>query len=119
MASPAAWDKRACYADNFGFQYRMANAVFIQNRLSNYKDRLGEHYHFPKRYLGVVEETVGDWVVFYESRKDGGAFGYVAVQKVLAVREDRELEGHYYAILVPATELSFEQTVPRGRQIPA
>jgi len=92
----------------------MANAVFIQNPVSNYKDRRGEQYHFPKRYLGVVKETVGDWVVFYEGRKGTGAFGYIAVQKVLAIEEDNELEGHYFAILEPATELSFEQTVPRG-----
>lgn len=62
----------------------MAHAVFIQNPKSIYNDRPGIAYHFPRRYLGMVKETVGDWVIFYEGRK--GAFGYTAVQKSVLLR---------------------------------
>lgn len=90
----------------------MVHAVFIQNPVSIYKDRAGEVYHFPKRYLGIVQKTVGDWVVFYENRQ--GAFGYTGVQKVREVIDDTELENHYYAVLEAATEWTFERVVPRA-----
>lgn len=93
----------------------MAHAVFIQNPISIYKDRAGEVYHFPKRYLSVVQEAIDDWVVFYESRK--GAFGYTGVQKVRKVVPDIETTNHYYAILDPATEWTFEQVVPRANPV--
>lgn len=89
----------------------MAHAVFIQNPKSIYNDRPGIAYHFPRRYLGMVKETVGDWVIFYEGRK--GAFGYTAVQKVSAVAPDPEREDHFYAWLDPASAWSFERIVPR------
>lgn len=93
----------------------MANAVFIQNPRSIYKDRPGVLYHFPRRYLGVVEECVGDWVVFYEGRQ--GAFGYVSVQKVASVTPDPDLADHFFAWLDRGTQWQFEQTVPRNDQM--
>lgn len=90
----------------------MAHAVFIQNPVSIYKDIRGEIYHFPKRYLGMVQETVGDFVVFYESRK--GAFGYVSIQKVLDVVPDPDKENHYFAILDRSSEWTFEHVVARA-----
>jgi len=92
----------------------MSKAIFIQNPISIYKDRPGEAYHFPKRYLRAVQDTVGDWVIFYESRKNNGAFGYVSVQRVLDVVPDPQEPDRYYAILDPSTEWSFEHTVPRA-----
>ena len=92
----------------------MSKAIFIQNPVSIYKDRPGEAYHFPKRYLRAVQETVGDWVIFYESRNNNGAFGYVSVQRVLDVVPDLQAPDHYYAILDPSSEWSFEHTVPRA-----
>lgn len=92
----------------------MSKAVFIQNPISIYNDQPGMAYHFPKRYLTIVKETIGDWIVFYESRKNNGAFGYVSVQKVLRVCPDQEKADHFYAILEPASEWSFEHTVPRA-----
>ncbi len=44
----------------------MAHAVLIQNPKSIYKDRPGQAYHFPRRYLGTLGNSIGDWVVFYE-----------------------------------------------------
>ncbi|MFV2002172.1 MAG: HNH endonuclease [Paracoccaceae bacterium] len=90
----------------------MAKAVLIQNPTSIYKDRPGEAYHFPRRYLGTLRKTVGDWVVFYEGRR--GAFGYVAVQKVLDVVPDNDLKDHFFAVFDLASLWTFERTIPRS-----
>lgn len=90
----------------------MANAVFIQNPTSIYKDRPGVAYHFPSRYLRTVQDCVGDWVVFYEGTK--GALGYVSVQKVSAVTPDPDMDGHYFAWLDQGTQWEFERVVPRN-----
>ena len=91
----------------------MTKAVFTQNPDSPYDDVPGLKYHFPRRYLGMVRRTVGDWVIFYEGRK--GALGYVAVQKVADVVPDPTRADHYFAIMDPATLLEFERVVPRAR----
>lgn len=92
----------------------MTKAVFILSSHSNYKDRIGEWYHFPNMYLSRVAQTVGDWVIFYEGRA-GGSRGYYAVQRVEKVVTDPEDQSHSYAILDRATELSFEHNVARVR----
>lgn len=93
----------------------MANAIFIQNPISIYKDAPGVAYHFPKRYLRAVQECVGDWVIFYEGRK--GALGYVSVQKVSSVKPDQQLADHFYAWLDEGTQWQFEQVVPRNNAL--
>ncbi len=90
----------------------MGHAVFVQNPQSIYKDKPGELYHFPRRYLGMVREAVGDWVIFYEGR--AGAFGYVGVQKLLDVVADPTMDAHYFAVLDLGSLLDFEQVVPRA-----
>jgi putative restriction endonuclease len=91
----------------------MAHAVLIQNPSSIYDDAPGVRYHFPKMYLGVLRDCVGDWVVFYEGKR--GAFGYTHVQKVEKIREDPERADHFYAELATASALEFETLVPRAR----
>jgi len=91
----------------------VTKAVFIQSSHSDYNDQPGVAYHFPKRnYLTNVLRTLGDWVIFYEGRA-GGQRGYYSVQKVLRVEDDPGDPTRAYAILDPASELSFEQNVPR------
>lgn len=90
----------------------MANAVLIQNPHSIYKDEPGVAYHFPKWYLRVVEETIGDWVIVYEGRK--GAFGYTSVLKVASVLPDLEQADHYFAFRERGKEWQFELVVPRN-----
>ncbi len=90
----------------------MAQAVFIQNPQSIYRDEPGRRYNFPQQYLGMVEETVGDWVVVYEGKR--GAFGYVAVQKVIAIEPDPLRDGWHFAVFAPETLLQFETIVPRA-----
>ncbi len=92
----------------------MANAIFIQNPQSIYDDVPGEVYHFPKRYLSSVEKTVGDWVILYQGRQ--GAFGYTAIQKISAVREDISKPGHYFADVEAGSLFDFETLVPRQNQ---
>ncbi|MDU8927600.1 HNH endonuclease [Alisedimentitalea sp. MJ-SS2] len=93
----------------------MANAVFIQNPRSIYKDEPGVRYHFPKMYLSRVQACVGDWVVFYEGK--AGVLGYTAVQKVREVIPDPETDGHYFAVLERDTLWQFEQVVPRNNPL--
>ncbi len=89
----------------------MTHAVFIQNPDSIYDDRPGEAYHFPRRYLKRVEQTLGAWVIFYEGKR--GAKGYVGVGKVADILPDRGRAKHYYARLVPGSYLDFSRVVPR------
>ncbi len=70
----------------------MANAVFIQNPTSIYKDEPGVRYHFPKVYLRRVQACVGDWVISYEGQS--GALGYTSVQKLRDVQPDPATEDH-------------------------
>ncbi|WP_261398819.1 hypothetical protein [Leisingera daeponensis] len=91
----------------------MVKAVFIQSSHSDYDDQPGKAYHFPKKhYLSRVEQTVGDWVIFYEGRRGGGK-GYHSVQRVLQVQDDPKDPALAYALLDTASELSFENFVPR------
>lgn len=90
----------------------MTKAVLIASSHSKYLDRPGEVYHFPNSYLSRVEQTVGDWVIFFEGRR-GGSRGYYAVQKVLRIESDVSDSSHSYALLDRGSELSFEQNVPR------
>lgn len=90
----------------------MAKAVFIASSHATYRDRPGEVYHFPNSYLTRVARTVGDWVIFFEGRR-GGSRGYYGVQRVAHIVTDPTDATHSFAILDRASELSFEQTVPR------
>ena len=92
----------------------MVKAVFIASSHSGYRDKPGELYHFPKTYLSRVAQTVGDWVIFFEGKR-GGSRGYYAVQRVQRIEPDPADPTHHFAILDQASELSFEQNVPRLR----
>ncbi|CTQ49569.1 HNH endonuclease [Jannaschia donghaensis] len=91
----------------------MSHAVLIQNPQSIYDDAHGQWYNFPKQYLGMMQEVVGDWVVFYEGRR--GAFGYTHVQKVIDIRPDPHVKDRFYADLDLREMLDFEARVPRKR----
>ena len=90
----------------------MVNAVFIQNKNSIYDDRPGVAYHFPRRYLNTIKETVGDWVIFYEGKQ--GALGYTSVQRVDHIAPDPSSDDHYYAMLDRGTLWQFERVVQRN-----
>lgn len=72
-------------------------AVFDTKPTSSYDDDVSEHYHFPKRYLSIVEHCVGDWVVLRRPRADGGNLAYFAIAKVVSIEPDLRSSGMNYA----------------------
>ena len=48
-------------------------------------------------YLSRIEKTVGDWILYYEPRSDGGRMVYFAMARVSKVERDLSRTGHYYA----------------------
>jgi len=75
----------------------VANAVFIAKINPDYDDAVEEHYHFPRMYLSRIEKTVGDWILYYEPRSDGGRMVYFAMARVTKVERDPKRSDHYYA----------------------
>lgn len=75
----------------------MANAVFITKRITDYDDLPEERYHFPRTYLRTAEETVGDWILYYESRRDGGSMCYFATAMVASIEADATDAEYFYA----------------------
>jgi putative restriction endonuclease len=65
--------------------------VFDVKPGSPYKDRVAEWYHFPKRshYVEAANLVRGDWILYRESKRDGGRKGYVGAAFVTDV-EDAE-----------------------------
>ena len=90
----------------------MAKGVLIHNPSSRYDDRPERHYHFPKMYLSRVEPLVGDWILYYESGKRGGAMAYRAMARLAALRPDPERADHFYVDVEPGSYLVFAQDVP-------
>lgn len=88
----------------------MANAVFISKVDAAYDDAVEERYHFPKVYLSRVEQAIGDWIIYYESKRDGGRMVYFAMARVLNVEPDRTQPDHYYALMGDYVE--FPELVP-------
>lgn len=88
----------------------MTKAVFISKVNPIYDDLPEERYHFPKQYLGRVEATIGDWVIYYESRRDSGRQVYFATAQVTGVHQDKIRTDHYYATV--NHYLEFETPVP-------
>ncbi|MCC8965747.1 HNH endonuclease [Bradyrhizobium sp. Pear76] len=101
----------------------MTKAVFTSKVTPSYKDLPEERYHFPRTYLNYVQQTVGDYIVYYEPRRSsaelssrGGRQSYFGVARVNSVIEDVELADHYFAIIDSATYLDFDTVVPFQEQ---
>ena len=84
----------------------MARAVFTHSDGSVYDDLPEVRYHFPQTYLRAAEQTVGDWIVYYEPRRieagsdrAGGRQSYFATARVSRIDRDWSREGHYYALV--------------------
>jgi putative restriction endonuclease len=88
----------------------VANAVFTSKLESSYDDAVEERYHFPKQYVGRVSKAIGDWVIYYESRRNGGRQVYFAMARVIRVDADPAKEGFYYALMADYVE--FAEPVP-------
>lgn len=85
-------------------------AVFDTKPSSVYDDDISRHYHFPRRYLAIVQQCVGDWVVLRRPRADGGNLAHFATARVVAVEADPQATSLSYARL--ADYLPFDTPVP-------
>lgn len=85
-------------------------AVFDTKAVSAYDDEITRQYHFPSRYLAIVQRCVGDWIVFREPRQGGGSMAYFAAAHVDRVDVDDQQPGLFYARL--SGYLPFDRLVP-------
>ena len=89
----------------------MAKGVFTTKVNPTYDDLPEVRYHFPRTYLNQVKATVGDWIVYYEPRRQdsepsgrGGRQAYFATARVQRIETDPRLENHYYAFVTDFLE---------------
>jgi putative restriction endonuclease len=95
----------------------MANAVFTTKPEPSYDDLPELRYHFPSRYLKAAEQAVGDWIIYYEPRRQGdvsskatGRQAYFATAHVTGIERDPAREDHYFARM--SHYLEFANAVP-------
>lgn len=84
----------------------MANAVFTTKVSPEYDDIPEVRYHFPKTYYNQACQAVGDWVLYYEPRRQdrspsgrAGRQSYFATARVRDVAPDPNTPNHYYAFV--------------------
>ena len=94
---------------NFGFHSFWR---FIHRYDSIYQDTPAKQYQFSSQYLGRVKACVGDWIIYYESRKVADTHGYFAVAKVMRVIPDPNAAGMHIALIEPGSYLDFSNPVP-------
>ena len=95
----------------------MANAIFTTKVSPVYDDLPELRYHFPKTYLNQARETVGDWILYYEPRREGadlsgrsGRQCYFATARVERIDADSKRSDHFYAYV--SNYLEFTTPVP-------
>lgn len=94
----------------------MANAIFTASESSSYDDEIERRYHFPKTYLGQATQAIGEFILYYEPRRDaglssnGGRQAYFAVARLVSIEPDSVRDGHFYAHL--ESFLDFDRAVP-------
>ncbi|MEN5084017.1 HNH endonuclease [Bosea sp. TWI1241] len=74
-------------------------AVLDTKPESAYDDEIASRYHFPPRYLGIMSDCVGDWVVFRRPRAAGEGIAYFATGRVTAIVPDHKNVGYNYAMI--------------------
>ena len=91
----------------------MEKAVFTTKITPSYKDLPELMYHFPKTYLRQATAAIGDWILYYEPRREdsspagrAGRQCYFATARVTNIKEDPALKGHYYAFIENYVEFS-------------
>lgn len=91
----------------------MTNAVFTFREGSVYDDQPEIRYHFPRTYLRAAEQAVGDFIVYYKSRRaedKTSREAYFAVARVNRIVPDDRQPDHYYAYVSDYIEL--DEPVP-------
>jgi putative restriction endonuclease len=71
--------------------------VFEISGNSQYDDNIIERYHFPSNYLSVAADLQNDWIIYRETRVNGGRMSYTAVAFVERIDADPLDQGRYYA----------------------
>ena len=66
----------------------MANGVFITKVDPTYDDLPEARYHFPRTYFGQAQQTINDWIVYYEPGRNHGRRVYFATARVTAIEPD-------------------------------
>jgi putative restriction endonuclease len=91
----------------------MAKAIFTTKITPSYNDLPELMYHFPKTYLRQATAAIGDWIVYYEPRREdsspdgrSGRQCYFATARVTDVKEDPTMKDHYYAFVENYVEFS-------------
>ena len=91
----------------------MGKAIFTTKVNPGYNDLPELMYHFSKTYLRQAKAAVGDWIVYYEPRREdmspGGRAGrqcYFATARVTHIEEDPSKKDHYYAFVENYLEFS-------------
>lgn len=83
----------------------MAKGVFVCRVEADYDDIPEIRYHFPSTYLRAAEGCVGDWILYYEPRRNRGRQCYVATARVARIERDPRVARHYYAFVDDYLEL--------------
>jgi putative restriction endonuclease len=89
----------------------MGLGVFVHRLDSIYDDSPAERYQFPSQYLGRVQASVGDWIIYYEPSKVIDTRGYFAIAKVQQVIPDPSIAGMYLALIESGSYLDFANPV--------
>lgn len=81
-------------------------AVFTARRVSSYDDDVSVRYHFPRTYLGQAQQSLQDFIIYYEPRRtspelnsSGGLQSYFAVARLKSIEADSAREDHFYGYL--------------------
>jgi putative restriction endonuclease len=101
----------------------MVKAILTTKVKPTYDDLPEARYHFPRTYLNQIQRAKGDWIIYYEPRrqdeKDSGREGrqaYFALARISDIQPDPRQADHFYAHI--ADYLEFPRPVPfrEGRQ---
>jgi putative restriction endonuclease len=92
----------------------LAKGIFTTKVNPTYDDLPEVRYHFPKTYLNQATATVGDWIVYYEPRRQdanaagrGGRQVYFATARVQRIATDPHRPDHYYAFVTDFLEFEY------------
>ena len=95
----------------------MTKAVLTSKPDSGYRDIRERQYHFPRTYLGQIDQSKNDLFVYYEPRRTsdglssiGGRQAYIGTGRISHIEDDPDLPGHHYAHV--EEYIDFDRPVP-------
>ena len=88
----------------------MAKAILVSRLGSHYDDVREDRYHFPQQYLNRAKQAVGDEIIYYEPRRNGGRSAYVAIARIAEIAADPKRTGYFYAHIT--NFIDFDRPVP-------